>query len=426
MYAAQQAAGQQGEPHPEPVGGRPREHEDVDPDPGHDGADQVGRRARADEGHGQRAEELQRRRQAQVDAAERRVEAEVHRGEDQRQQQRGPPLRPGEATERRPGDRQQHRGGDQLADGHHAGHPDGGVREGADGRAHLRRRRAPGHGQGAAEQAGAAPGRRRRGTISSGSSEVTAAVCGARAAAEKCGRPRIYTLTHDRRPAPAAGPGRGGRGGHVHRRGDRARHVPGLRVAGGRAAGGRPGARVLSRTTRTSPRPRSGPACSSTPARRSTPSPRWSGPPRTPTRSCGSGYAWSALGEHTAPVQRRWAADHPGRQLVFVGSNTPTAGLAEGLADVAVLRRPLADPRFVVEPVGQRGALRGPAQHRPAGAPPHRDAGRLRRPHAGGRPAHRDDGRAPVARGLGARRRTARCTGSRTCSPSWSPGRRSA
>lgn len=64
------------------------------------------------------------------------------------------------------------------------------------------------------------------------------------------------------------------------------------------------------------------------------------------------GYAWSALGEHTAPVQRRWAADHPGRQLVFVGSNTPTAGLAEGLADVAVLRRPLVDPRFVVEGVG--------------------------------------------------------------------------
>lgn len=64
------------------------------------------------------------------------------------------------------------------------------------------------------------------------------------------------------------------------------------------------------------------------------------------------GYAWSALGEHTAPVQRHWAAAHPGRELVFVGSNTPTAGLAEGLADVAVLRRPLADPRFVVERVG--------------------------------------------------------------------------
>lgn len=64
------------------------------------------------------------------------------------------------------------------------------------------------------------------------------------------------------------------------------------------------------------------------------------------------GYAWSALGEHTAPVQRRWAAAHPGRELVFVGSNTPTAGLAEGFADVAVLRRPLTDPRFVVASVG--------------------------------------------------------------------------
>ncbi len=65
------------------------------------------------------------------------------------------------------------------------------------------------------------------------------------------------------------------------------------------------------------------------------------------------GYAWSALGEHTAPVQRSWAAAHPGRQLVFVATNSPTAGLAEGLADVAVLRRPVADVRFVTEAVGR-------------------------------------------------------------------------
>jgi DNA-binding transcriptional LysR family regulator len=64
------------------------------------------------------------------------------------------------------------------------------------------------------------------------------------------------------------------------------------------------------------------------------------------------GYAWSALGEHTAPVQRRWAEAHPGRELVFLGTNSPTAGLAEGLVDVAVLRRPLRDARFAVEPVG--------------------------------------------------------------------------
>ena len=64
------------------------------------------------------------------------------------------------------------------------------------------------------------------------------------------------------------------------------------------------------------------------------------------------GYAWSALGRHTVEVQRRWGAAHPGRLLVLLASNTPTAGLAEGLCDVAVLRRPLADRRFVVEAVG--------------------------------------------------------------------------
>jgi DNA-binding transcriptional LysR family regulator len=64
------------------------------------------------------------------------------------------------------------------------------------------------------------------------------------------------------------------------------------------------------------------------------------------------GYAWSALGEHTVPVQRGWAAAHPGQELVFVYSNSPSAGLAEGLADVAVLRRRVVDPRFAAELVG--------------------------------------------------------------------------
>ena len=64
------------------------------------------------------------------------------------------------------------------------------------------------------------------------------------------------------------------------------------------------------------------------------------------------GYAWSALGRHTVEVQRRWTAAHPGRLLLPVASNTPTAGLAEGLCDVAVLRRPVEDRRFVVERVG--------------------------------------------------------------------------
>ncbi|MFD2093516.1 LysR family transcriptional regulator [Blastococcus deserti] len=58
------------------------------------------------------------------------------------------------------------------------------------------------------------------------------------------------------------------------------------------------------------------------------------------------GYAWAALGRHTTAVQRRWSADHPGSALVFVQSNTPTAGLTEGTADVAVLRGNVHDGRL--------------------------------------------------------------------------------
>lgn len=51
------------------------------------------------------------------------------------------------------------------------------------------------------------------------------------------------------------------------------------------------------------------------------------------------GYAWAALGAHTAPVQRRWAELHPGSELVFVNSTGRFSGLNERLADVAVVRR---------------------------------------------------------------------------------------
>ena len=52
------------------------------------------------------------------------------------------------------------------------------------------------------------------------------------------------------------------------------------------------------------------------------------------------GYAWSALGRHTVPFQRRWAVAHPGIELELVRSNTATAGLADGTAQLAILRRP--------------------------------------------------------------------------------------
>jgi len=50
------------------------------------------------------------------------------------------------------------------------------------------------------------------------------------------------------------------------------------------------------------------------------------------------GYAWSAMGRHTTPFQRRWAAEHPGIELQLIRTNSATAGLAEGACDVAVVR----------------------------------------------------------------------------------------
>jgi DNA-binding transcriptional LysR family regulator len=64
------------------------------------------------------------------------------------------------------------------------------------------------------------------------------------------------------------------------------------------------------------------------------------------------GYAWAALGRHTTAVQQAWASGHQGAELVLLQSNTPTAGLREGLVDAAVLRRTVDDPRFATALVG--------------------------------------------------------------------------
>lgn len=57
------------------------------------------------------------------------------------------------------------------------------------------------------------------------------------------------------------------------------------------------------------------------------------------------GYAWAALGEHTVAVQREWDEKQRG-DLVFVQTNTPTAGLLEGRCEISVVRRVVADPRL--------------------------------------------------------------------------------
>ncbi|WP_256839881.1 LysR family transcriptional regulator [Ornithinimicrobium faecis] len=58
------------------------------------------------------------------------------------------------------------------------------------------------------------------------------------------------------------------------------------------------------------------------------------------------GYAWAALGQHTARLQRDWATRHEAVELELVRHNSPTSGLAEGLCDVAIVRRPVEDTRF--------------------------------------------------------------------------------
>src|ERR1700723_4002369 len=50
------------------------------------------------------------------------------------------------------------------------------------------------------------------------------------------------------------------------------------------------------------------------------------------------GHAWSAMGRYTREFQRRWAAGYPDVELHLIRTNSATAGLAEGLCDIAILR----------------------------------------------------------------------------------------
>lgn len=58
------------------------------------------------------------------------------------------------------------------------------------------------------------------------------------------------------------------------------------------------------------------------------------------------GHPWSALGRLTPAFQHRWRESHPETRLHLLRINSPSAGLAEGTADLAVTRRPLEDRRF--------------------------------------------------------------------------------
>ncbi len=64
------------------------------------------------------------------------------------------------------------------------------------------------------------------------------------------------------------------------------------------------------------------------------------------------GYAWSAVGRHTVEFQRRWHRAHPDVELVLTRTNSPTAGMAEGQSDLAIVRSPVDARRFESVVVG--------------------------------------------------------------------------
>lgn len=80
------------------------------------------------------------------------------------------------------------------------------------------------------------------------------------------------------------------------------------------------------------------------------------------------GYAWAALGKHTPQLQRDWAGSHGETALELVRHNSPTAGLTEGLCDVAIVRREIDDKRFDSVVVGLERRLAAFASDDPAWA----------------------------------------------------------
>jgi DNA-binding transcriptional LysR family regulator len=61
-------------------------------------------------------------------------------------------------------------------------------------------------------------------------------------------------------------------------------------------------------------------------------------PARAGTWPLRLGHAWSALGEHTTPLLRRWKQEHLDTPLQLLRVDDRTAGLDQGTVDIAVIR----------------------------------------------------------------------------------------
>ncbi|MCX3060847.1 LysR family transcriptional regulator [Streptomyces beihaiensis] len=70
---------------------------------------------------------------------------------------------------------------------------------------------------------------------------------------------------------------------------------------------------------------------------------------RTAHRPLRLGHAWSAAGEYTTALLRRWRRAHPDVPLELLRIDDRTAGLTRGAVDVALLRGPVDTPGLVTE-----------------------------------------------------------------------------
>jgi DNA-binding transcriptional LysR family regulator len=89
-------------------------------------------------------------------------------------------------------------------------------------------------------------------------------------------------------------------------------------------------------------------------------------PARVGTWPLRLGHAWAALGDHTTALLRRWRETYPDTALELLRITEPTAGLASGKADAALVRGAatgprallLTEPRLAAVPTGSALASR--------------------------------------------------------------------
>lgn len=322
-----------------------------DPGSGQQRTREVDEAARARDGDGERAEELQRRGQCQADTIDRRIQAQVHDAERSRQADDQHPLISAQAAQARTGYGSQDERGDDLPDGDHPDRADCGKRGRAESSTGLVRRGAGEHQR----DAGCPPPptrARQRLRRAQCDASVLLRVFHAVTVSSR----RHILIMHLVQSLYGC-------------RMDwslRALRIFVAAVEAGSFTDAAIALRVsqasVSRTIASLEKQVGDPllrrlphGCEPTPTgqqllphirRLLAEADRLTGFVQTRHGVLRLGYAWAALGRHTLALQRVWAAEHPTRELHLIRHNSATAGLLEGACDVAIVRRPVDGRRF--------------------------------------------------------------------------------